>query len=85
MPHHKSCIKRMRTSEEERTRNRAYRSQAKKVIKKIRESGNRAEAEAALREAVSLLDHIANKGIIHKNKAANYKSKLTKRVSKLPA
>jgi small subunit ribosomal protein S20 len=85
MPHHKAYKKSMRTSEEARKRNRAYRSMMKSAIRKVRESANKAEGEQNLRGAVSILDRLARKGIIHRNNASNYKSKLADYVSKLSA
>lgn len=53
------------------------------MMKKLRATDDKNEAEALLRDVKSALDRLAAKGIIHKNKAANYKSKLSKRVNSL--
>lgn len=52
-------------------------------IKKVLSSTEKADAEAKMREAVSLLDKMASKGLIHKNRASNQKSRLTLHVNKL--
>lgn len=83
MPQHQSAIKRMRQNEKRRTRNHAKQARARTMMKKLRATDNKEEAEALLREVKGALDRLAAKGIIHKNKAANYKSKLQKHVSSL--
>jgi small subunit ribosomal protein S20 len=85
MPHHKSCKKRMRTSEDDRQRNRIYRSQFRSLVRKVRESQDQPSGTGNLSKAASLLDRLAHKGIIHKNTAANYKSRLSRFVRQLPA
>jgi small subunit ribosomal protein S20 len=85
MPHHKAYKKSMRQDAEARTRNRAYRSQMRSAIRKVRESETQTAAQDGLRQAVSILDALARKGVIHRNNASNYKSKLYLHVSKLPA
>ena len=81
MPQHKSAVKRVRQSEQRRLRNREKRSMMKTVIKKVRTASDKESAKTELQNALSVLDSMAIKGIIHKNKAANIKSKLTKQVS----
>ncbi len=83
MAHHKSAIKRIRTAKRNRMRNRHYTSMLKTQIKKVRAAATKEEGEKLYRQASSLLDKLASKGIIHRNKAANQKSKLSKVVSKL--
>jgi len=73
----------MRTSEEERLRNRSVRTQMKKVIKDVHDTQNRTEAEGQLRQAFSVIDKASQFNIIHKNKAARDKSRLTAFVRKL--
>ncbi len=85
MPHHKAYKKTMRTAEEAHKRNRAYRSHMRTLIRKVRESETKTSGEVNLRQAVNILDRLARKGVIHRNNASNYKAKLTKFVSKLPA
>lgn len=83
MPQHKSAEKRVRQSERRRLRNKANFSKVKSVIKKVRSSTEKSTAESALKTATKVLDQMAAKGIIHKNKAASQKSKLTKHVRKV--
>lgn len=80
----KSQIKRIRTNEKRRVRNQAVKSELKTYVRKTRElveAGDKAAAEEALRAACRKLDKAASKGVIHKNQAANRKSKLTRRVN----
>jgi len=83
MAHHKSAIERIRTNERDRIRNKSYKSTLKTMIKKVRAAQTKEEGETLYRRTASLLDSLVNKGIIHKNKAANQKSKLSAFVSKL--
>ena len=82
----KSQIKRNRQNEGRRLRNKAAKSEIKTRVKsavRAAEAGAD-EGAQALRVAVKRLDSAAAKGIIHKNQAANRKSKLMKRLAKLP-
>lgn len=81
MPQHKSAKKRVRQNETRRLRNVQKRSTMKTAIKKVRNAPDKETATAELKNAVSTLDRMVNKGIIHRNKAANLKSKLTKSVT----
>ena len=83
MAHHRSAIKRIKTSAKRRAVNRQKRSRMATLIKSVRMAENKKDAEAALVEALPYLDKIASNNIIHKNKASNQKSKLTKFVSKM--
>jgi small subunit ribosomal protein S20 len=83
LPNHKSCAKRMKTSEESRLRNRAFRSQLRQAIKEIRSETGREEAARKLKIAIPLIDRAAGKGLIHKRNAARNKSRLSHFVSKL--
>lgn len=83
MPQHKSAEKRVRQSVRRHARNKADISKMKSVIKKVRSSKEKDKAAAALKIAVKTLDQLSAKGIIHKNKAANQKSSLTKYVNAL--
>jgi len=84
MAHYKSTKKRIGTSKKENIRNRSYISMLKTSMKKVASSKKKEEAEEHLRTTVSILDKLAAKRIIHKNKAANKKSKLVKLVNSLP-
>jgi small subunit ribosomal protein S20 len=82
----KSQIKRIRTNEKARMRNKAVKSELRTYVRRVREaiaSGNRDEASTALRSASRKLDKAASKGVIHKNQAANRKSSLAKQVGAL--
>lgn len=83
MPNHKSCVKRMRISIEERDRNRAFRSRLRQAIKSVRSATTRDAAAPILREATSIIDKAASSGLIHKRTAARNKSRLTQFVTKL--
>ena len=85
MPQHKSAKKRVKTNLKSAGRNRHYRSTMKSAIKKVVETEDKVTAEANLKKTISLLDKMVTKKIIHKNKAANQKSRLTKYVNKLEA
>jgi small subunit ribosomal protein S20 len=82
----KSQIKRNRQNEKAHQRNKAVKSALRTHIRKFREaadSGNVAEATAALQVATRQLDKAASKGVIHKNQAANRKSAIAKRLAEL--
>ncbi len=79
----KSVQKRIRQAAKSNLRNRHYRSKMKTAIKKVTSSTTREEALPVLNEAVSIIDQVARKGIIHKNNAGNQKSRLMNFVNKL--
>ncbi|HET6874150.1 MAG TPA: 30S ribosomal protein S20 [Acidimicrobiales bacterium] len=83
----KSQIKRNRTNEKARLRNKAARSEVKTRIKKVVTSATTGAETTAddLRMAVKRLDKAAARGIIHKNQASNRKSRLVKRINALTA
>lgn len=83
MANHKSALKRIRSNEAKRLRNRYQHKTARTFIKRLRETTDKAEAEKLLVEVTSLVDKLAKKNIIHNNKAANLKSSLTKQVHSL--
>jgi small subunit ribosomal protein S20 len=79
-----SAIKRIRSSERKRKINQARRSKARTYVKRTRSliaAGQLEQAEAVAVEAVSALDRAAQRGIIHKNKAARSKSRLIKQLN----
>jgi small subunit ribosomal protein S20 len=81
-----SAKKRARQSEKRRARNVAQRSMVRSTIKKVVklvDAKDKAAAEAAYREMVPVLDRYANRGQIHKNKAARHKSRLAARIKAL--
>jgi small subunit ribosomal protein S20 len=78
--------KRARQAEKHREHNTAQRSAMRTFVKKVLKaigSGDKAQAEAAYKEAVPMVDKMAGKGLIHKNKAARYKSRLNTRIRAL--
>ncbi len=83
MANHKSSIKRIRQTESKRLRNRYYAKSARTAVRRLRKMTDKVEAEAAYKKVSSLLDKLAGKRTISKNKAANLKSKLAKYVGKL--
>ena len=80
MPKLKSAKKHQATSAKAYIRNRALRSRLRTALKKVRQASDKASAETALQEAISTVDQTTSKGIIHKNAAARYKSRLSRLV-----
>ncbi len=79
----KSQIKRVKTNEKRRMRNKSVRSSVRTAVRKFRaavEAGNPEEAAELQRAAARALDKAASKGVIHKNQAANRKSAMAKRI-----
>ena len=83
MANHASAIKRVRQTETRRIRNKYYARTMRSALKKLREETKKKEAEASLPGIYAMLDKLAKRNIIHKKKANNLKSKLTKRVNSL--
>ncbi|MCC5936947.1 MULTISPECIES: 30S ribosomal protein S20 [Lunatimonas] len=83
MANHKSALKRIRSSEVKRLRNRYQAKTTRTFIKRLRNTEDKAAAQELLKEVSSMLDKLAKKNVIHKNNAANKKSKLTKLVNSL--
>jgi small subunit ribosomal protein S20 len=83
MAQHKSAEKRARISKRRAARNTVWKSKMRTAIKRVRSTSEKEKGLVELRKTTKLLDQLAAKGIIHKNKAANNKSSLTKFVSKL--
>ena len=80
---HKSAQKRARQTEKRTERNKLYKSKVRTAIKNVLSAKSKENAGNELKKTVSLLDKVAEKGIIHKNTAANRKSKLTKFVNNM--
>ena len=81
-----SAKKRVRQSEHNRERNIALKNRMRTSVKKVikaADDGNQTEAAENYKVAQPLIDSLARKGIIHKNKAANQKKKLSKRIKAL--
>lgn len=83
MANHKATKKDVRQSEKRRERNKYYGKTTRNAIRDLKVA-DKAAAGKSLPEVISMIDKLAKRGIIHKNKASNLKSKLTKRV-KTPA
>ncbi len=83
MAHHKSALKRIRQDQKKRLHNRFYHKSTRTAIKRLRKMTEKAEAEIFLPKVISMIDRLAKRNIIHSNKAANLKSKLTKHVNGL--
>lgn len=83
MPNVKSAKKRARTNLKRRERNRRDRSRLRTAIKKVRQADSADAARDAMRDAESLLDRLAGKGVIHDNTAARHKSRLRAHVAKI--
>ena len=80
MPNHKSAEKRVRQSEKRRVINRGNRTKVRTYIKKVRaalDGGKSDEIQSVLPETISVIDKAVQKGVMHKNAAARYKSRLT--------
>ena len=83
MANHKSALKRVRSNEAKRLRNRYQAKTTRTFIKKLREAKNKKEALDLYKKVSSMIDKLAKKNIIHKNTAAHKKSKLAKFVNSL--
>lgn len=83
MAHHKSSIKRIRQTAKKRDQNRYYGKTTRNAIAKLRTSADKTEAAKLLPEVVSQIDKLAKRNQIHWKKAANLKSSLAVKVSKL--
>jgi small subunit ribosomal protein S20 len=81
MANHKSALKRVRQTETRNERNRYQHKTTRNAVRKLRGLTEKGEAEKLLPEVASMLDKLAKKNIIHKNKAANLKSSITRYVS----
>jgi small subunit ribosomal protein S20 len=83
MANHKSSIKRIRQTLARRLRNRYYAKTARNAVRKLRATTEKTEASELYKEVSSMLDKLAKKNVIHKNKAGNLKSKLALHVNRL--
>lgn len=81
MANHPSAAKRARVATRRAVRNAAWKKRMRTAMKKVRAAKDKVQAEQELRKTVKLLDQLAAKGIIHKNNAANHKSRLTRLVN----
>lgn len=88
MANHKDALKRIKQNDKARMRNRAYRTRMRNQIKALRgavESGNTDDAQEKLRVAVSVIQKLASKGVIHPNQAARRVARLHKAVKGMSA
>jgi small subunit ribosomal protein S20 len=83
MANHKSSIKRIRQAEKRRLHNRYYAKTARNAVRKLRATTDKVVAAEMLPSVSSMLDRLAKRNIIHKNKASNLKSKLAIYINKL--
>jgi small subunit ribosomal protein S20 len=83
MANHKSAIKRIRQTLTRRLRNRYYAKTARNAVRKLRATTEKTEATELFKKVSSMLDKLAKKNVIHKNKSGNLKSKLALHVNKL--
>ena len=83
MANHKSALKRIRSNDKKRLRNRFQHKTARNAIRKLKSVTTKKEANKQFPGVVSIVDKLAKKNIIHANKAANLKSKLAKFVASL--
>jgi len=83
MANHKSALKRIRSNEAKRLRNKYQHKTARTFIKRLRNTTDKSQGEELLVQVTSMIDKLAKKNIIHQNKAGNLKSSLTKHVASL--
>ena len=83
MAQHKSAEKRARSTERRQRRNAQWKSRMRNAIKRVRDAKDKEKAQVELKKTVQLLDQLAAKGVIHRNKASNNKSALTLHVNKM--
>lgn len=83
MANHQSALKRIRSNAAKAAINKYQHKTTRTWIKRVKLATDKSEAESLLKETFSKLDKLAKKNIIHKNKAANLKSSLTKHVNSL--
>ncbi|TJY37260.1 30S ribosomal protein S20 [Pontimicrobium aquaticum] len=83
MANHKSALKRIRSNEAKRLRNKYQHKTTRNAIKKLRDMDKKKDAEKLFPTVVSMIDRLAKRNIIHNNKAANLKSGLAKHVASL--
>jgi len=83
MAQHKSAEKRARSSKRREEHNKAWKSKMRTAIKRVTSAKEKNQATEELRKAKKLFDQLAARGVIHRNKAANSKSKLTRYVNNL--
>jgi small subunit ribosomal protein S20 len=83
MAHHLSAKKRIRQTESRRVQNKYYARTTRAAVKKLRDTTDKEAATQQYSEVVSMLDKLAKRSVIHRNKSSNLKSKLAKHVNSL--
>jgi len=83
MANHKSALKRIRSNRAKQLRNKYQHKTTRNAVKNLRAATEKKEAEELFPKVVAMVDKLAKKNIIHKNKANNLKSKLAKQVAAL--
>ena len=83
MANHKSSIKRIRQTDKKKLHNRYYAKTTRNAIKALRNTTDKEEATKLYPEVISMIDKLAKRNIIHKNKASNLKSKLALKINHL--
>ena len=83
MANHQSAVKRIRQTLTRRLRNKYYAKTARNAVRNLRKTSDKAVASEQYKKVCSMLDKLAKKNVIHKNKAGNLKSKLALHVNKL--
>jgi small subunit ribosomal protein S20 len=83
MADHKSALKRIRHSDSIRVQNKYFSKTTRNAITKLKNITDKTEGEEMFKKVSSMIDKLSKKNIIHKNKAANLKSNLAQKVSKL--
>lgn len=83
MANHKSAQKRIRSNDAKRLRNKYQHKTTRNAVRKLRDTSDKKEAVSLLPRVVAMLDKLAKRNVIHKNKAANLKSGLQVAVNKL--
>ena len=83
MTNHKSALKRIRSNDAKKLRNRYQHKTTRTFIKRLKETTDKAAAQELLKTVIGMIDKLAKRNIIHNNKAAHNKSKLTRLVNSL--
>jgi small subunit ribosomal protein S20 len=83
MAHHKSALKRIRQNEKKRVQNKYFAKTMRNALKSLRNTSDKEEAIKLFPKVVAMIDKLAKKNIIHKNKASNLKSKLAVKINQL--
>lgn len=83
MANHSSAIKKIRSDEAKKARNKYQAKTTRNAVRKLRTTTDKAEAESLLKSVSAMLDKLAKRNVIHKNNASNKKSSLTKYVNAL--